>query len=354
MGTATTRDTRLDTYRALIMIYIVCVIHTTYLFGVGTEPVLSAILFEMPVIFFIAGASQSVTDKQRSIKETIINRSKRILLPLYIFLFFAFTIAIFLTVTGTKIPPYTIDVRQFTTAGIAKVLLTGGCDIFPFYGYTWFISVYFIISCSLPIQQKLLHRIPATIYLAVMAAIVFVISPLHFIGEMELKHIPLYNFFYITGYIYYKQCPRRLFTATAIIATTVTVICFCDGNMIPMQAHKFPADALFLVFGTASLCLLTLVFRRTNIRYSYILRLWNERGYTIYLYQTVSHTIVYSATYSMIDAIDSHFLKFIIYAPLTFIVATMLSYITYPTEKYIINKLTAALHLLTSQTKNRQ
>ena len=341
MRPTTPRDARLDTYRAMIMIYTVCVIHTTYWFAVGTEPLLSAMLFEMPVIFFIAGASQAVTEKKRNIIQTIINRSKRILLPLYIFLFFTFATAISLTATGTDIHPYTIDLSRFTAAGLAKVLLTGGSTVFPFYGYTWFVSVYLVISCSLPIQQKLLRHIPGSAYLALTAAVVLALSPLHFKGEMELKHIPAYNFFYIAGYLYYKRCEQRLFTVVTTVATIMTIICFITGNMVPMQSHKFPADIFFVIFGTASLCLLTIIFRRIDIRYTYILRLWNERGYTIYLYQTVSHAIVYAITYSWIDSIDSHIVKFLIYAPMAFTVTTLLSYITYPTEKYIISKITA-------------
>ena len=160
MKTTGTRDVRLDTYRAMIMIYTVCVIHITYWFGVGTEPLLSAMLFEMPVIFFIAGASQAVTNKKRGIVETIINRAKRILLPLYIFLFFIFIIVMLATVTDADISPYNIDVHRFTAAGVLKILLTGGSTVLPFYGYTWFVAVYLIISCSLPIQQKLLRHIP--------------------------------------------------------------------------------------------------------------------------------------------------------------------------------------------------
>ncbi len=121
MRPTTPRDARLDTYRAMIMIYTVCVIHTTYWFAVGTEPLLSAMLFEMPVIFFIAGASQAVTEKKRNIIQTIINRSKRILLPLYIFLFFTFATAISLTATGTDIHPYTIDLATFTTNDVSNV-----------------------------------------------------------------------------------------------------------------------------------------------------------------------------------------------------------------------------------------
>ena len=42
------------------MIHIVCVIHVLWYFGLAREPLFSFLLFEMPAIFFIAGASQRI------------------------------------------------------------------------------------------------------------------------------------------------------------------------------------------------------------------------------------------------------------------------------------------------------
>ena len=51
------RDANLDKYRAIVMAYIVCIIHLIYWAGFCSEPDRSFLLFEMPVIFFISGAS---------------------------------------------------------------------------------------------------------------------------------------------------------------------------------------------------------------------------------------------------------------------------------------------------------
>ena len=66
------RDTQLDIYRALAMIYIICVIHVVYWLGIGNELITSIILFEMPVIFFITGASFSLQTKEKSFIEKFI------------------------------------------------------------------------------------------------------------------------------------------------------------------------------------------------------------------------------------------------------------------------------------------
>ena len=76
----------MDLYRALTLIYIVCVIHVVYWLPFDFEPYKGFLLWEMPTIFFIAGASAQYASR-KSIKEQIYNRSKRVLIPYYIYAF---------------------------------------------------------------------------------------------------------------------------------------------------------------------------------------------------------------------------------------------------------------------------
>ncbi len=77
------RDEQLDLYRGLSMIYVVCFIHVMCWLKIGSEPLLSLMLFEMPVIFFISGASLSFNKSSRSFRATIWSRMKRVVLPYY-------------------------------------------------------------------------------------------------------------------------------------------------------------------------------------------------------------------------------------------------------------------------------
>lgn len=337
------RDITLDICRGLIMIYIVCVIHVIYWFDLGTEPLKSALLFEMPVIFFIAGASQRVSGKEKTFRETIVNRFRRLILPLYIFLAVLFSIlAIY-----TAVHPECFH-TLFDPWKTIKVLCTGGSDTIPYYGYTWFISVYFIISCSLPLQRKLLRHVPTWAYLLLIAATVLLLSGgVHFGGETEIKHIPVYNFFYIAGYAYYRKCSKPLLYSTAAVTTLFTIICFANGTMLPMQSHKFPADILFLVFGTSALCILSIAIkkvalylriRKTTIRPNGIIDIWNKRGYTIYLYQTISHSITYHLVHRWAESMEYYFAAFIIYSVTVFVITTAMSYVTYPLEGFLSKK----------------
>lgn len=78
------RDKQLDLYRGLSMIYVVCFIHVIYWLKIGSEPILSLMLFEMPIIFFISGASLSFRKEPRSFWNTLCSRFKRVVIPYYI------------------------------------------------------------------------------------------------------------------------------------------------------------------------------------------------------------------------------------------------------------------------------
>ena len=81
------RDVQLDMYRGLSILYVVCFIHVLYWLNIGKQPFMSMILFEMPVIFFISGASLSFSKNPRPVKKTLKSRFYRLLLPYYIYRF---------------------------------------------------------------------------------------------------------------------------------------------------------------------------------------------------------------------------------------------------------------------------
>lgn len=328
-----THDTQLDTYRALAIAYIVCVIHAIYWFGLFSEWVRSALLFEMPVIFFIAGASQQLA-KAKNLRQTVVNRCRRLLPPYYIFLACLMVLMVFTTWLCPRIGHWNADLRQIPAHDYLKMLLTGGSDSVPFYGYTWFISSYLIISCSLPLQRKITNRIPHWLYMVLLLLVCIGFSFIHLpIMEREVKNIVFYNFFYIAGYLYYRQLKTKTIALLAIVSTIITVGLFISGRALPMQDHKFPADMIFLVFGTAAICLLALVFQHTKFpsqeenhgKPTALLNLWNRQGYTIYIWQTVTFTIVYAATYKWIDRLPSYIVKYLILAPALFVVSTIIA-----------------------------
>lgn len=318
------RDLLLDNARALLMIHIVCVIHVMYFMYLGSEWARSILLFEMPCIFFVAGASQSLHSHQKSFWEMVWNRAKRLLLPYYAFLVVLTLLLLLSSAAGMPLA----DIRSFTATDIIKMLLTGGTNKIPFYGYTWFISIYFIISCSLPLQSWIQEHINKYVYIVILMAMVtaasFITLPT---GNLECKNLLVYTLFYMAGFMFYHKMPHRLLYCCATVLTAITVIGFASGIMMPMQDHKFPADYWFMIFGMAWICLFSLVLKHCRQRKWLLLDLWNRKGYDIYLYQAISYLIVTAITEKWIHGVTSELGQFTIYAILLFAINTAFAYI---------------------------
>ncbi len=318
------RDIQLDAYRALVMMYIVCVIHTVYWFELFNEYVRSAILFEMPLIFFIAGASQQLA-RPKNTWQMIKNRTKRLLRPYYIWVAVLLIFLAGLTWLGfTQIGKWTYNIHHLTLTDYLKILLTGGSDHIPFYGYTWFISTYFIISCTFPFQNKLIHLLPKNFYPILLLFICIFANFIHPpVLERELKNIIFYNFFYIIGFLYYKKFSKNTIFILSITAFIMLLSIIFFADPMPMQDHKFPADIIFLLFGISMITIISFFISNIKIKKSMIIDLWNQQGYVIYIYQTILFTIVYAITYNWIENIAPACIKYIIIATIVFIVATL-------------------------------
>ena len=321
------RDLLLDNLRALVMIQIVCIIHVLYFFRIGDEYIRSLLLFEMPAIFFIAGASQSLATQPKTIKHTIISKSKRILIPFYVYLAILYIWMAVVTFTHLQLG-VDVDITLLSRQEILKTLITGGCDNIPFYGSTWFISIYLIVSLSLPIQQRILNYVDKYLYIALWISIVVIMSFVTFpSANLEIKNLIIYNVFYLIGFCFYKHKLKPMVYIVALITIPITIYGFVSGIMLPMQNHKFPADYLFLFFGLAWLSVLAIIISHIKQKYYRLLNVWNRNGYYLYLYQTITFSVIVCITYKWIDQIEYDSLKFAIYFVLCFCINTLLAYI---------------------------
>lgn len=329
------RDKQLDIYRALTILYIVCVIHTIYWNSLFNDILQSLILFEMPVIFFIAGASQYVANKNYSTIENIKNRAKRILLPYYVFLLSVIILYYTVATFTDHVGKFQFSYNALSCKDIIKMIMTGGCEKIPYLGYTWFISTYFIISCVFPIQKKIINIVQPKTYLLIWAFICLILHFVHLpILENEIKSIPIYNFFFLTGYLLYKRYNHTIITS--IILSIISVLLFITGEAIPMQNHKFPADVIFLVYGCTIISVLSIILKHIRLKENTITRIWNERGYTIYLYQSIPFFIIYFVCYKWKETAEDLYV-FIVYFILTFILNSCLCKFTFRFENIIKN-----------------
>lgn len=343
------RDKQLDIYRSLSMIYILCVIHVIYWLEVGSEPLKSILLIEMPIIFFISGAASRLSHKNdKRFSEVLLNRFKRVLLPYYIYALITILIFLFLSILPIDYFEKFHNLQGYKISDIISILLTLNIPHIPFVYHIWFIIPYFIISISTKFQVNMMRFIPNWIYIALNLLLICIMSSLWGILQIKdqgviinlafsnIQYIIGYNLFYIIGYLYYKRM-----TIKEILYCLIIAICLYGVlghfTLIPMQNHKFPIDEVFITYNLTTLCILSLIFSFIKLPENTFIRIWNTKGYTIYLYQNIVFFFVAPIIHRYQNL--SSWITFILTFILIFTISTCLSYFTYPLEKYIMNSL---------------
>ncbi len=344
------RDKQLDLYRGLSMIYVVCFIHVMYWLKIGTEPLNSFILVEMPLIFFISGASLSVSKSSRSFVQTVQSRIKRVLIPYYIYAFMMVFIVALLSVVwyfwypqiehifGIKVASkYMFNITTYRWNDIFAILSCSNIPQSPCVWHLWFILPYLILSCTFEIQKKALDRVNKGGY-CIMCIVAFaIISAIT--NNFLLRYIFCYNIFMVIGFCYYKNIKiKRIVIVGVISVLIVAFLCWQGAVFCPMQNHKFPPDFLFVAYNLIFLCVVSLLFSRIVIPEFKILQLWNERGYTLYLYQSIVFFVVFAIHLAVINKISNNFIQAVLCIIIMFFLSTCVSYITYPLERLIMKQ----------------
>lgn len=280
------RDLQLDVYRSISMLYIVCFVHVLYWLQLGAEPYLSICLVEMPVIFFIAGASQSFHAKPRPIKSTFVNRIKRVVIPYYKYAFVMLLMLMALSFLGKA------DILSYSIKDYLKVLLFYDIPQLPFMWHLWFILPYLFISCTFDFQKKMLNKTSHGIYLLI-CCLIFGLAQYLTVNQM-VRNVLVYNIFMVIGYCYYRKVKKQYLVIGSVAFLIGLLLLKAFGvHFVPMQGHKFPADYVFLLYNLFVLCLLSLVFGKISIKNNRVLDFWNKYGFSLYLYQNLSFLIVF-------------------------------------------------------------
>lgn len=127
------RDRQLDIYRSISMIYILCVIHVVYWLWIGSEPLKSILLIEMPIIFFISGAAARLSYKDnRKFGDVLLSRFKRVLVPYYIYALVVFLIFLCLSILPIGYFEKFHHLQDYNISDIISILLS-----FKYSSYTF-------------------------------------------------------------------------------------------------------------------------------------------------------------------------------------------------------------------------
>lgn len=340
-NTSSGRDFQLDNYRALVMIYILCVIHVAYWLGALSEPLRSIILFEMPVIFFISGAALNVSKKRRSLIAVTSNRAKRVLAPYYVY-------ALVCIVVFT-LHYYFIDTNNdsLTRVYLNALYPRDNSVPIPYAYHLWFVIPYLIVCCTFCFQQKITDKINPYLYLITLLVTCIIAQIVT--NNNIIRSVVFYNFFFMAGYLLYKRISHKVIILITITTIPIFVTLFLISGGGVMQRHKFPPDILFLSFGVLALSTLSLIFSRIRIPQTKILRLWNKSGYTIYLWQNVAFIIASLSLAYIPASINSGIAGFFIKATFIFIISTLIGIIAAPFEKIIIDNASKLFKRFTAQ-----
>ena len=333
------RDTQLDLYRAGVMIYIVCVIHVLYWLQIGGEPLKSLALFEMPVIFFISGAALSLSKPKRSLWRTVWNRLRRVLFPYYVYACMMVLPLVALTlccwvcgeVEGLSFPQ---KLQSFVLHyGWHDVMLILSCKVIPQVPYVfhlWFIVPYLVLTCTFGLQQRLYRLIGNRGGYCVLAVLAFLLT----LWTGYFTTLAGYNLFLVAGWLFYKQLSwAKVYWLTLFACVALGCYLLAGEPFCPMQNHKFPVDALFVVYGFTVLGLLSVTVGRFTLPHNRLLDRWNKAGYTIYLYQNVSYAIVALFLHRLCTLPLSECVQGVGAAVMLFVLSTALSYVFVPLER---------------------
>lgn len=336
------RDRQLDSYRALIMIYILCVIHVLYWCPNNFSLLKSIALFEMPVIFFISGAAVQVKGGDKSGTWQIIkNRFKRVAMPYYIYA--AISICVIAMASAVSFGEY--DITQLSGRDFIDILLAKQISQIPFVKHLWFITPYMILLCTFHFQTKILDKMRYSVIYLLVAFLIFAATT-QISDSRFLRNCLCYNCFLIAGYLFYRKISRlRLLLISLALGGIMLAWLSAGEHFAPMQSHKFPPDIFFLLFGMLVLSVLGLAFSFIRIPDCYILDRWNRCGYTIYLYQNFA----FIAATSLLDTVipTTSVIRSSIMAVVVFAISTFASYILEPMELKIRTFGTKTVHSLT-------
>lgn len=289
------RDKNLDYYRGFALIWVI-LIHTIYWTGfLGENIFRSYLLFEMPLFFFVAGASNAMSKKKTL--DFYKARAKRILIPYWVYAFIAATIT-HSTVTFLGLQD---ELTQQKVSNILSFYLnwTTSFDVHSnlifLKNHLWFPLVYLMIMLAFPVLRWARDKVNIA-PLIVLPLVLYIIdqTTMHWQLSYWLHNLIFYSIWTFLG-LYYEQMkekpikiPYRLLLSVIAWGITYLLIQYKDYS-IDMQYNKFPPNTAFLFMSIGTFSLLTilkdlLLWSAKLLPVEKLLITYSNYGYSIYLY----------------------------------------------------------------------
>lgn len=298
------RDEDLDIIRAVGMLW-VSFVHCIYWTNVFTETMsmkmLSWLLIEMPIIFFVMGASNRDSDTS-VYSRFVLKRLKRVYLP---YIFYAFICWIFtLEAYGSN-----------GTSRLLNLLIMSSFDIgIPEFANSmlWFLPCYCFLIAIYPLLKKYNQYVKENIPRYVIFYVLIYIGIFYNTGrESFWNYVFVYVFWVYTG-IFYTHIIKNNSIYKRLICIAVSVVCFISVYFIrskmnlglDMQINKFPPNIMFQQYTLAVLSLLAAfadyilkIIKYLKNKFIIMNRLFDtyaKYSYSIFIMQAISLFVVKS------------------------------------------------------------
>lgn len=302
------RNIGIDVARALLVLYIVAVVHGVYLLNAFTHPIRSIILFEMPCIFVVTGYSYSLLSTRYGRPTTDLSSYLR-----YCRSRFLRIVAPYLAYACAGLIAHGCLSGMWTSPDLSAILTAAAAWFNPFTAgmgvtysclnwHLWFVKVYLCVVVVLPwfTQFERQFRVPLWLLISIYGATLFGLS------FLWLPELAQYTCFYLlwaaVGYALDGRIAASRNDCSIICGIAIVVlsmIAFQQSANLDMQAQKFPPTRIFFAFGAVWFSVLLLIassISQTTVEYlhsSWWLRPFVKSGYSIYLWQGLAFTVAH-------------------------------------------------------------
>ncbi len=267
----------------------------------------SFFLFEMPLFFFITGASNSMS-KKYPYGQFVAKRFERCLIPYWVF---AFICAIASAI-------YYIVKNRWSSIYILKIFISWGlpinCQIssVPYLTWAlWFIPVYLCIVLMIPLFLKIKENKFSWVVFGGLIAGFFALA-IFKIGWIQ--NVSFYSIWTYLGLYYQdikavrkgkKKTAYGIGLGVLMISVSFLFLKYKLGYSLNMQTNKFPPNIVFFFFSFAMMSFLYLIYpwlkktlkKLAKLKYiGKIFKVYCTKSMSIFLYQAFAFNITIPVT----------------------------------------------------------
>lgn len=291
------RDKTIDRLRGFAMLWVI-VVHVLYWGEFFTNESVNLLrsfcLFEMPLFFFITGASNSFS-KIDSYFAFVSKRFQRILIPYWVFAI----ICALLTMGKLRAEGHLDFLTGILVFVSWMVPISRKVATVSYFTWAlWFVPVYLCVVMLLPALKKM-KASSRKIEFALLMVGLFVLTCLLKLGWIQ--HVAFYAFWTYVGLFYRdikaateQKQTRKYFLYSAVAGMAIMWMLCVAGQPLDMQFNKFPPNMIFFAFSVMIMGLIIFALphldrilgrMETGKVFGRIFNLFSNRSMTIFLYQ---------------------------------------------------------------------